>query len=82
MSPLKKPLYQASTQFAHWRFSPEQLEQTRVSLNAAAVDAIRKTFEADAACTLSLCRCLSLLKQVTLTCVGVLSQAPPKMSHS
>ncbi len=43
------PLYEGSTQFRHWRFSPEQLVQTRASLNAAAVTAIRDAFEADLA---------------------------------
>ena len=41
------PLYEGSTQFRHWRFSPEQLADTRASLNAAAVAAIRDAFEAD-----------------------------------
>ncbi|KAG9314491.1 cyclin-like protein [Chiua virens] len=41
------PLYEASTQFKSWRFSPEQLALTRAALNSAAVAAIRKTFEAD-----------------------------------
>ena len=44
-----KSLYEASTQFKHWRFSPEQLLATRASLNAAAVTAIRDAFEADSA---------------------------------
>lgn len=52
---LKKPLYEVSTQFSHWRFSSEQLEHTRIILNAAAVDAIRKAIEVDSACGLSLC---------------------------
>ncbi|EIN13489.1 cyclin-like protein [Punctularia strigosozonata HHB-11173 SS5] len=47
-----KPLYEASTQYNHWRFSPEQLAHTRETLNAAAVAAIKDTFEADSA---SLC---------------------------
>ncbi|OBZ78718.1 Cyclin mcs2, partial [Grifola frondosa] len=42
-------LYEGSTQFRHWRFSPEQLAQTRASLNITAVSAIRDAFEADAA---------------------------------
>lgn len=45
----KKPLYEASTQFSHWRFSPEHLEHTRRNLNAAAVAVIKKAFENDAA---------------------------------
>jgi hypothetical protein len=44
-------LYEGSTQFRHWRYSPQQLTHIRTSLNAAAVDAIRKTIEADQACT-------------------------------
>jgi cyclin H len=43
------PLYEASTQFKHWRFSPEQLALTRETLNTAAASVIRKAFEADAA---------------------------------
>ncbi|KAF9821930.1 hypothetical protein IEO21_00360 [Rhodonia placenta] len=31
----KTSLYEGSTQYRHWRFSPEQLAQTRASLNAA-----------------------------------------------
>lgn len=41
------PLYEGSTQFRHWRFSPEQLAETRSSLNAAAVAVIRDAFESD-----------------------------------
>ncbi|TFK57308.1 cyclin-like protein [Heliocybe sulcata] len=40
-------LYEASTQFRNWRFSRSQLSKTRQSLNEAAVEAIRDTFEAD-----------------------------------
>ncbi|KAI0704928.1 cyclin-like protein [Cytidiella melzeri] len=40
-------LYEGSTQYRHWRFSPEQLADTRATLNAAAVTAIRNAFEAD-----------------------------------
>lgn len=43
----KSSLYEASTQYRHWRFSPEQLNHTRVTLNAAAVAAVRNAFEAD-----------------------------------
>lgn len=46
-STVKKPLYEGSTQYKSWRYSPEQLEQVRTSLNAAAVAVIRNTFEAD-----------------------------------
>ncbi|KAF7436962.1 hypothetical protein PC9H_003796 [Pleurotus ostreatus] len=45
--PTKIPLYEASTQFKHWRFSVDELVRTRASMNEAAVDAIRATFEAD-----------------------------------
>ena len=45
----RKPLYEGSTQFRHWRFSPEQLAETRSSLNAAAVTVIRDAFESDMA---------------------------------
>ncbi|KAG1757421.1 cyclin-like protein [Suillus lakei] len=46
-STVKRPLYEGSTQYNSWRYSPEQLEQVRTSLNAAAVAVIRNTFEAD-----------------------------------
>jgi hypothetical protein len=42
-------LYEGSTQYRHWRFSPEQLAETRKTLNTAAVAAIRNAFEADSA---------------------------------
>lgn len=45
----RKPLYEGSTQFRHWRFSTEQLSSMRASLNTAAVAAIRDAFEADSA---------------------------------
>ncbi|KZT74737.1 cyclin-like protein [Daedalea quercina L-15889] len=45
----KHSIYEASTQYRHWRFSPEQLVDTRASLNAAAVSVIRDAFEADEA---------------------------------
>ncbi|KAJ7071221.1 cyclin-like protein [Mycena amicta] len=41
------PLYEASSQFHNWRFSPQNLTQIRSSLNAAAVGVIRNTFETD-----------------------------------
>ncbi|KAF8559219.1 cyclin-like protein [Imleria badia] len=44
-----KPSYDASTQSINWRFSPERLLVVRSTLNAAAVAAIRSTFEADEA---------------------------------
>lgn len=44
---VKIPLYQASTQFRNWRYSPEQLSDIRSSLNNAAVAVIRSTFEAE-----------------------------------
>ncbi|KAJ7783564.1 cyclin-like protein [Mycena maculata] len=43
----KTPLYEASTQFKNWRYSPGSLAEVRASLNAAAVAVIRNTFEAD-----------------------------------
>ena len=42
---VKKPLYEASTQFRNWRYSSEQLADIRKSLNVTAVTAIRNTFE-------------------------------------
>jgi len=42
----KKPLYEASTQFKNWRYSPDHLAHIRSTLNEAAVGVIRKTFEA------------------------------------
>lgn len=47
----KKPLYEGSTQYKNWRFSPEKLTQIRASLNTAAVSVIRNTFEADEVCS-------------------------------
>jgi hypothetical protein len=43
----KTLLYEASTQFKNWRYSPDTLAKVRASLNAAAVAVIRNTFEAD-----------------------------------
>ncbi|GBE78327.1 Cyclin mcs2 [Sparassis crispa] len=43
----KHSLYEGSTQYRHWRYSPEQLAQARTTLNAAAVKAIRDAFETD-----------------------------------
>ncbi|TFY59612.1 hypothetical protein EVJ58_g5673 [Rhodofomes roseus] len=45
----KRSIYEASTQYRHWRFSPEDLAHTRASLNTAAVSLIRDAFEADEA---------------------------------
>jgi len=41
------PIYEASTQFLHWRHSPEHLASVRAALNATAVGAIRLTLEAE-----------------------------------
>ena len=41
------PIYESSTQFLHWRYSPEQLASVRAALNATAVTAIRLTLEAE-----------------------------------
>jgi hypothetical protein len=49
-SAVKKPLYEGSTQYKNWRFSPEKLAYIRAALNAAAVSVIRNTFEADEVC--------------------------------
>lgn len=46
-APPKKPLYEGSTQFRHWRYSEKQLSEIRVSLNSAAVSAIKHAFEVD-----------------------------------
>ncbi|EMD41772.1 hypothetical protein CERSUDRAFT_128886 [Gelatoporia subvermispora B] len=40
-------LYEASTQYRHWRYSLQQLAHTRAALNTAAVSAIREAFESD-----------------------------------
>ncbi|KAH9944493.1 cyclin-like protein [Epithele typhae] len=45
--PPRHSIYEASSQYRHWRFSPEQLEHMREALNGAAVSAIRDAFEAD-----------------------------------
>jgi cyclin H len=44
--PTKRPLYEASTQFKHWRFSREKLAEIRSALNSEAVQAIKSTLEA------------------------------------
>ncbi|KAG7099357.1 hypothetical protein E1B28_001213 [Marasmius oreades] len=44
--PIKKPLYEGSTQFKNWRYSHSRLAQIRSTLNEAAVSVIRTTFEA------------------------------------
>ena len=41
------PIYESSTQFLHWRHSPEHLASVRAALNATAVAAIRLTLEAE-----------------------------------
>ncbi|QRW19058.1 Cyclin, C-terminal domain [Rhizoctonia solani] len=41
----KQPLYESSTQFKHWRFSPEQLAKSRRELNQAAVESLKKLLE-------------------------------------
>ncbi|KAI0757125.1 cyclin-like protein [Daedaleopsis nitida] len=40
-------IYESSTQFRYWRFSPEQLAHMRFNLNEGAVSAIRNAFEAN-----------------------------------
>ena len=45
----QQSIYESSTQFRHWRFSPEQLAHMRSTLNQSAVSAIRDAFEADSA---------------------------------
>ncbi|KAI5122558.1 hypothetical protein M0805_004777 [Coniferiporia weirii] len=43
----RRPLYEGSTQFRHWRYSQQQLHDIRASLNTAAVNAIKNAFEVD-----------------------------------
>ena len=43
----KKPLFEGSTQYRHWRFSESQLKEIRSSLNSAAVSVIKHAFEVD-----------------------------------
>ncbi|KAG9078825.1 hypothetical protein FS749_009118, partial [Ceratobasidium sp. UAMH 11750] len=43
--PQRRPLYESSTQYRNWRFSPEQLAASRKSLNAAAVKGIQDLLE-------------------------------------
>ncbi|KIJ42027.1 hypothetical protein M422DRAFT_171760 [Sphaerobolus stellatus SS14] len=45
--PPQRSIYELSSQYRHWRFSPEQLAAIRRSLNEAAVGVIRDTFEND-----------------------------------
>lgn len=47
--PSRRPLYEGSTQYRHWRFSPDHLAEVRRTLNAAAVNVIRQAFESDVA---------------------------------
>jgi hypothetical protein len=42
----RKSLWEGSSQYRHWRFSPETLLSQRTRINEAAVKAIRDTFEA------------------------------------
>ena len=51
--PSKLPLYEASTQFKHWRYSQDQLAHVRSSLNLAAVAVIRRNFETNEVCSSS-----------------------------
>ncbi|OCH96523.1 cyclin-like protein [Obba rivulosa] len=44
---VRTTLYEASTQYRHWRYSLEQLAHTRAALNTAAVSAIQEAFESD-----------------------------------
>lgn len=66
----KRPLYELSTQFRNWRFSPEHLVHLRFSLNAAAVSAIRHTLESEKVY-------LSVLLPIS-NYVIILSQARPR----
>ena len=49
-SSAKQPIYEGSTQFRHWRYSREQLQDIRTSLNSEAVETIRNAFELDLVC--------------------------------
>lgn len=68
-------LYEGSTQYRHWRFSPEQLSDTRTTLNAGAVAAIRDAFEADSAGRLFTTPC-STQAQPSLPSLGRRSKFP------
>lgn len=41
----RRPLYEASTQYKHWRFSGEQLAKLRRELNEAAVTSLKQLLE-------------------------------------
>lgn len=73
----RRAVYETSSQFHHWRFSEAQLEQSRSSLNKAAVAAIKVAFEAESArlgfTILSIC----LLRRGD----GLTSLVPPLMYH-
>ncbi|BGP25370.1 cyclin H [Rhodotorula toruloides] len=43
------PLYHLSSQFRHWRYSTEQLEQIRKELNEQAIERVRKSWEEERA---------------------------------
>jgi cyclin H len=79
-SPPKNPLYEASTQFRNWRYSPAQLSTIRTSLNHAAVAAIRNTFEAQevAFSNISSRRLLTLIVQPGSSVVSFLT---PEEEH-
>lgn len=51
-SPTRKSLYEGSTQYKHWRFSPNSLAAQRASQNKEAVAKIRDAFELDAVSSL------------------------------
>lgn len=43
--PQRRPIYEASTQYRNWRYSPEQLAESRRLLNEAAVKGIKDLLE-------------------------------------
>lgn len=51
----QQSVYEASTQYRHWRFSPEELFSMRSILNANAVLAIRNAFENDSVSIVIIC---------------------------
>lgn len=51
----RKSLYEGSTQYKHWRFSPKSLAAQRAAQNQEAVAKIRDAFELDAVSPLLIC---------------------------
>ena len=47
MTETLRPVYEESSQYRHWRFSPSQLWDTRMASHEAAVERVRRNFQED-----------------------------------